>query len=225
MVKSLPLFFNMHKATLYVNNFPRGALPKALVSYFNLDFEVRDATASPEFAKEFPLKKIPAVVFPDGSHLTEIIAIVQYLVESTENENIKKDLLGTNALERAQVVRWMSLANSDFMMPLTEAFLETIDQLPYHGDLVKIQLESVDKAAKVFEDRLNAHEFLVADRLTLADLMVASLYVFGFSTLLGKTWRSQHPGIMKWFDKVSKSPICRDILKKDRFVEDPAKHR
>lgn len=68
----------MSQGTLYVNTLPRGILPKALVKALNLDITVADADTSEEFAKYFPLKKVPAFVGPNGAKLTEVIAITYY---------------------------------------------------------------------------------------------------------------------------------------------------
>src|SRR5204862_1451009 len=54
---------------------------------------------SPEFLKKNPLGGLPVLELDDGSHLTESLAIIQYLEELNPNP----PMIGTTPLERARV--------------------------------------------------------------------------------------------------------------------------
>ena len=109
----------MSQGTLYVNQRIRGWLPKAIVKHLSLDVNVVNTEESLEqFSKDFPLKKIPGFAGPNGFKLTEVIAILFYLVNLSSDEETKNTLLGEDVATKAQVLRWVSLANTDLCSQL-----------------------------------------------------------------------------------------------------------
>lgn len=61
----------MSQGTLYANFRIRTWVPRGLVKALKLDINVvAPETASEQFAKDFPLKKVPAFVGPNGFKLT-----------------------------------------------------------------------------------------------------------------------------------------------------------
>merc|ERR1711937_884484 len=72
------------------------------------DFKFGETNKSAEFLKKFPLGKAPAFEGSDGTLLTESNAIAYYVA----NEELRG---GSDAATRAQVVQWMSMADSDIL--------------------------------------------------------------------------------------------------------------
>ena len=72
------------------------------------DFKFGETNKSAEFLKKFPLGKVPAFEGSDGTLLTESNAIAYYVA----NEELRG---GSDAATRAQVVQWMSMADSDIL--------------------------------------------------------------------------------------------------------------
>merc|ERR1712184_103656 len=70
------------------------------------DFKFGETNKSADFLKKFPLGKVPAFEGSDGTLLTESNAIAYYVA----NEELRG---GSDAAARAQVVQWMSMADSD----------------------------------------------------------------------------------------------------------------
>merc|ERR1712066_499225 len=72
------------------------------------DFKFGETNKSAAFLKKFPLGKVPAFEGSDGTLLTESNAIAYYVA----NEELRG---GSDAAARAQVVQWMSMADSDIL--------------------------------------------------------------------------------------------------------------
>merc|ERR1712223_2026065 len=72
------------------------------------DFKFGETNKSAEFLKKFPLGKVPAFEGSDGTLLTESNAIAYYVA----NDELRG---GSDAATRAQVVQWMSMADSDIL--------------------------------------------------------------------------------------------------------------
>jgi glutathione S-transferase len=124
----------------------------------------------PEFLKINPAGKIPVLV--DGDLvLTESVAIVLYLAEKYP----QKGLLPTNLTERAQVNRWLLFAATELEQPLWRISRHTAlypedQRLP--GD-VPIASREFEAMAAVLEGHMQGRQFVVGDRVTVADFVVA----------------------------------------------------
>jgi glutathione S-transferase len=124
----------------------------------------------PAFRKLNPAGKIPVLV--DGDRvITESVAIVLYLAEKYP----EKGLLPRDLGERGQVYRWLLFAATELEQPLWRIARHTnlyppADRLP--ADIAIAQRELREMAA-VVEEHLRGRTFLVGDRLSVADLVMA----------------------------------------------------
>jgi glutathione S-transferase len=124
----------------------------------------------PEFLKINPAGKIPVLV--DGDRvLTESVAIVLYLAEKYSH----KGLLPAGLDERAQVNRWLLFAATELEQPLWRISRHTAlypkeQRLP--GDVPLASGEFKDMAT-VLEKHMQGRQFVVGDRATVADFVMA----------------------------------------------------
>lgn len=209
----------MSQGTLYADQKIRGVIPKAIIKAYNLDVKVAEPDAA--FEKTFPLKKIPAFVGPKGLKLTEVIAVSLYLLNIASPDT---KLLGKNATEYAQVLRWLSFSNSEILPVSVNVFGPLIGRSPYNKKQVDEALATLKKINQVVEDRLTNYTYLVGERLTLADYFVASQYVRGFNYLFGSQWRKEFPAITRWFKTVISQPFLKDVLGEVEFIEKPVEY-
>lgn len=135
-----------------------------------------------DYRKVNPECTVPALVLEDGTVLTEVIGICTYLEELHPD----KPLLGTTALEKAQVISWDHKVFLGVMMPIAgmlrnrgEGFRNRA--LPGPLDVPQIP-ELIERGALQLQDilpKLDAHlansTWLAGDNLSFADidLMVA----------------------------------------------------
>jgi glutathione S-transferase len=124
----------------------------------------------PEFLRLNPAGKIPVLV--DGDVLlTESAAIVMYLAEKYRD----KGLLPADLGERAQVYRWAMFAVTELEQPLwritrhTRLYPED-KRLP--DDVALAGQEFVAMAA-VLDRHMEGRQFVVGDRVTVADCITA----------------------------------------------------
>ena len=124
----------------------------------------------PEFLKVNPAGKIPVLV--DGDLvLTESVAIVLYLAEKYPDEG----LFPTDLAQRAQLYRWLLFAVTELEQPLwrisrhTSLYPENL-RLPADVDLARGEFQAM---AAVLEDHLRGRSFVVGERVSVADFVVA----------------------------------------------------
>ncbi|KAI3405289.2 hypothetical protein KGF56_001901 [Candida oxycetoniae] len=197
----------------------RSVAPKALVKHFNLDVAFSDKDAT--YEKYFPLNKIPAFVGPKGLKLTEVIAICIYLINLADANS---PLLGKNDAEYAQILKWLSFANTELLPKEASVFKPLNGTVPYNKKQVDEGNAALVKINAVFEERLTNYTFLVGERITLADIFAATTYVRGFDFLYGEEWRKQHPSITRWFKTILASSYLKELLDGYEFREKPLEY-
>lgn len=96
-------------------------------------------------------------------------------------QNEKTTLLGKTKQDYAQILRWMSFANSELLSSLGGWFLPLIGREPYNKKSVDTAQAKSYKTIAVLEKHLLNQTYLVGERLTLADLFATSVIARGFS--------------------------------------------
>ncbi|ODV82525.1 hypothetical protein CANARDRAFT_25849 [[Candida] arabinofermentans NRRL YB-2248] len=205
----------MSQGVLYGAEQTRVLVPKGLVKVLDLDVKFDDAT-SEEFAAAFPLKKVPTFAGPKGYKLTESIAIIIYLLSLKENK-----LLGKNTKEYASVLRWLSFASSELLATATTAFAPFLGRAQYNKKLVDENLAKLDLHVSILESRLQEFTYLVGERLTVADLFVASMFYRPFTVLYGQEWRDAHPALMRWWNTVVSTDYLNWFFADVKLTEKP----
>jgi glutathione S-transferase len=124
----------------------------------------------PEFLRINPAGKIPVLV-DDDLVLTESVAIVLYLAEKYSD----KGLLPTGLDQRAQVNRWLLFAATELEQPLWRISRHTAlypeeQRLP--ADVI-IASREFKEMATVAEKHMQGRKYVVGDRVTVADFVLA----------------------------------------------------
>lgn len=202
----------MSQGKLLVNQRIRCLVPKCLVDYLKLDIELLIPEENDQlWSKNFPLKKVPCFINANSRKISEVIAILYYIINLSDNKKIQETLLGGDVLEESQILRWCSLANTDFCGSMANALKPLRGDLPYNKKQVEDGLRSINSIISVYEERLKTHTYLVGERITLADLLTASIFGKCVENLLGSEWRSEHQIIMRWFKTIIDSPIMKSF--------------
>jgi glutathione S-transferase len=124
----------------------------------------------PEFLAINPAGKVPVLV--DGDLvLTESVAIVLYLAEKYPN----KGLAPTDLKQRAKLNRWLLFAVTELEQPLWRIARHTTlypEDQRLSGD-VPLARQDFKAMAGVLDKHMPGRQFVVGDRVTVADFVVA----------------------------------------------------
>ncbi|GMM30917.1 hypothetical protein DAMA08_036620 [Martiniozyma asiatica (nom. inval.)] len=165
----------MSQGTLYIfSKSPRSNWLGQLVSELELDISV-EGIENDKFAANFPLKKAPAFIDNSGWKLTETIAIIQYLISLKESSS----LAGNSTKEKAQVLKWLSLFNHDFI----DAAVEILFFAKTDADK-KLWIEKGTAILSYADAFLKYSKLLAADSITIADIFVYKV-IISISPLVG----------------------------------------
>jgi glutathione S-transferase len=147
-----------------------------LLNELGLEYEMHPVdllqgeTRRPEFLALNPAAKVPVLV--DGSLvLTESSAIQLYLAE----KNPKAGFIPENVEDRAQMYRWIFFLVTEIEQPLWRMVRHTFlypeeKRLPQDVDLAK---EECREMLGVLERHMQGRQYLVGDRLSVADFNAA----------------------------------------------------
>jgi len=162
---------------------------------------------SSEFLKKNPLGGLPVLELDDGSHLTESLAIIEYL----EELHPEPPMLGTTPLERARVREAERIAEIGVLSNVGTIFQNTH---PFFAGRVKQSADAADNARprlqaalKVLDGRLAQHKFVAGDAPTIADCtLLAALDFAAFSGIeLDPALRNVH----RWYEEFKQRPSAQ----------------
>ncbi|MDE1140596.1 MAG: glutathione S-transferase family protein [Paraburkholderia tropica] len=126
----------------------------------------------PDYLRLNPAGKVPVLV--DGDRvIPESAAIVLYLADKYP----EKGLLPDDLDERAQVYRWTMFAVTELEQPLWRITRHSFIYPPDQRSPADIELARSDfkTMASILEKHLDGREFIVGNRLTVADCVTAYL--------------------------------------------------
>jgi glutathione S-transferase len=158
---------------------------------------------TPDFLKLNPQGKVPTLTDGDFS-LWESNAIVQYLASQAAESPLWPD----DARGRADVLRWQFWESSSWapacMVYVYEHILKSMLRRgdPDAEELKKGE-EKFHRCAKLLNDHLAKHSWLVGDSMTLADISVAPPLMYAESA---KYPLAGYDHIRTWFDKIRQLP-------------------
>jgi glutathione S-transferase len=145
-----------------------------------------------------PALRVPTLVLDDGRGLGESGAILWYLGEGTR-------FVPEDAYDRAQVLQWMFFEQYDHEPNIAVArFLLRYAPDPAQGADRFPALEAGGyKALAAMETRLGDHDYLVGERLSLADI---ALYGYTHVADEANLDLGRFPGIQAWIARVAAEP-------------------
>jgi glutathione S-transferase len=152
-----------------------------------------------------PAGQTPALELDDGSYITEITAICEYL----EERKPAPPLIGTNAEERGQTRMWTRRVDIKICEPMANGFryAEGLALFESRMRCLPDSAPGLKALAKDGEDWLEANfkgPWIAGDRFTLADILLYCFIDFG-----GQVGQPLDPGLAKindWFARVAARP-------------------
>lgn len=167
------------------------------------------ANRQSDYLKVNPAGQLPALELDDGTLLTEITVICEYLDESQPGTPI----MGSTPEERAQVRRWTRWADLNVCEPLVTAF-RGAEGLPLFENRMRCLPEAADGLKACAQDKLEwldgqmgTRDFLAGDRFTLADILLASFLAFGEQ--VGQPLNRDLKTVSAWFDRCQARPSAQ----------------
>ena len=158
----------------------------------------------PEFLKKNPLGGLPVLELDDGSHLTESLAIIEYL----EELNPKPPMLGTTPRERARVREIERICDLGILSAVGQYFQNThpfmaarFKQSPDAAENAKTRLANT---LKVLDAIIERKPFVAGDHPTIADCTL--LAAMEFAEFAQAPVDASAKNVHRWYEEFKKRP-------------------
>ncbi|KAG2186113.1 hypothetical protein INT43_002551 [Umbelopsis isabellina] len=212
------------KIHTYPNN-PR--VQKALIAarYNGVEVEAPEGfdfaiTKTPEFLKKFPMGKVPAYEGADGLCLFESSAIAYYLAAYKQNS----ELLGSTAAESALIQQWVIFSESELCSNLGTWAYPLMGYTAYLKPSVDAAIEKVKRAMDVLNKVLLHQTYLVGEKVTFADIAIATSLIMPYKVLFDQEFRAQYKNVNRYFKTLINQPNFKAVVGEIPFCEVPLKY-
>ena len=160
--------------------------------------------------KRNPHGQMPTLELDDGSHLSEITAICEYL----EEKQPSPPLIGATPEERAECRMWTRRVDLNICEPLANGY-RFGEGLTFFEKRIPVAAEASPGLKKIAANRLqwlnqqlgDGRDYLCGRRFTLADIL---LYCFlDFGGKVGQPLDPANANIAAWFERVGQRPSAK----------------
>jgi glutathione S-transferase len=164
---------------------------------------------SPAHLARNPLGQVPVLETDDGQHISEALAICEYLEELHSTPT----LIGRNAEERAETRMWTRRVDLRICEPISYGF--KFSPVSFHppGSSPPADLHVAEAMKRLageglawFDRQLQDRAYLCGDRYSLADILLYCFVHHGAE--VGQSLLSEHPALTRWFDRVGARPAA-----------------
>jgi glutathione S-transferase len=162
-----------------------------------------------EHLKRNPHGQMPTLELDDGSHVSEVTAICEYLEEKNPNPT----MIGTTAEERAECRMWTRRVDLNICEPLANGF-RFGEGLKFFQKRIVCAPEASPGLKMVAADRLQwlngqmvDKQYLCGARFTLADILLYCWLDFGGT--VGQPLDAANTNIAAWMARVAERPSAK----------------
>ena len=163
-----------------------------------------------EHLKRNPHGQMPTLELDDGSYLSEITAICEYL----EEKNPSPPLIGSTPEERAECRMWTRRVDLNICEPLANGYRYG-EALRFFEKRIPVAPEASPGLKMVAQNRLkwlddqmaDGRDYLCGTRFTLADIHLYGWLHFG--NQIGQPLDRGNAHVAAWFDRIAQRPSAK----------------
>ena len=178
---------------------------------------------SPEFLAKFPFGKVPAFEGADGTNLFESDAIAHYIAESGPASG---QLLGTTPAQRAVIRQWICFADGEVTAPVVQMVVWRMGIREYDEKTENAALQKLERSLSLLENHLKGRTWFASDdKLSLADITLASALFWGFSMVIDEEMRKKYPNVVAWYERTLDTDGVKQAFGEKTFVDKRQTHQ
>jgi len=165
-----------------------------------------------EFLAKNPTGQLPTLVLDDGSYLSEVTAICEYL----EDAQPEPALVGTTPEEKAETRMWTRKVDLNIAEPMANGFRFAEGLAIFEGRVHVIPQAADDLKATAKESLakldgwMNGKSYICGDRFTMADVFLFGMIDFFAS--VGQPVDALQHNVAAWYERVGARPSAETSL-------------
>jgi len=163
----------------------------------------------PEHLARNPHGQMPALELDDGTFISEILAICEYLEDTSPNP----PMIGSNPEQKAEARMWTRRVDLNICEPLANGFRFGEGE-PFFKNRIVTVPEASPGLKKIAQDRIKwldgqlaGKEFLCGNRLTIADILLYGW--LDFAGTVGQPLDTANANIVAWMARVAERPSAK----------------
>lgn len=150
---------------------------------------------------------VPALRLDDGSLLTEVTAVVQYLADQRPESGLAPP---AGTMERYRLIEWLSFIGAELHKRILWVLFSKDSPAEARAHAVKAAPQVLDH----LERRLDGREFLVTERFTAADAYL--IWALQLAHVAGLDLRSGRPALAAYTKRLRERPSVQAIFDEER---------
>jgi elongation factor 1-gamma len=154
-------------------------------------FKMNDTNLSEEYVKKFPTGKVPAYENDAGVYLFESNAIAHFL----SNEQLR----GKTLAEQSQVLQWIEYGEREINPTSATLVYPCLGIMQFNKQNNERAKDELKHILQLLNNYLRTRTYLVGERITLADIAVASDLLLLFQWIIEPSLREPYPNVTRWF--------------------------
>jgi len=195
-------------------------VPKILIAaaFSKVEVSVEVVAKDPKKGYEVagPLSKVPVLVTEHGV-LFESNAIARFVARSNGDP---ARLFGANPVQSAQVDSWITFTSTELSNPLA-TWIATAESAEEEAIArAKASSSETRKILSSIDQHLKNCTFLVGERITLADIVLASTLLPGLKTVIDERARKPFKSVVRWFKTVVNNAVVASVLGEVQIVDE-----
>eukprot|EP01118_Nematostelium_gracile_P018781 TRINITY_DN847_c0_g1_i1.p1 TRINITY_DN847_c0_g1~~TRINITY_DN847_c0_g1_i1.p1 ORF type:complete len:419 (+),score=152.92 TRINITY_DN847_c0_g1_i1:1264-2520(+) len=155
---------------------------------------------SKDYIRVAPTGKSPVLVTPHGA-IFEPNAAVKYVVKHST-----RPLLGANDYENALVDQWLEFATTEIDLPASVWVFPLLGYINNNPAATQRAKGDIRKVLEILNEYLFTRTFLVGERLTVADVVVAASLHRLYERVLDPAFRKGFVAANRWFTTIVNQP-------------------
>jgi len=176
------------------------------------NFQMGVDNKTPEFLAKNPNGLVPLLETDDGQFLWESNAIVRHIARLG-------NWYGKNPYQTALIDQWIEWSRGDLEKCAIDLVYPIFGYAPHIPDNAKRATEAVKKQVTILNDYLKFRSFLVGDRISLADVVLACTLLGYYVTVFDTTYRKAIPNVNRWFLTVTNQPNFKKFIPNIELVD------
>ena len=160
-----------------------------------------------DYLAKNPFGQVPGIELDDGTFLTEVTAICEYLDEL----NPGGDLIGESAEARAETRMWARRVDLYIVEPMFAAFRAAEGRQLFESRMKLVSAEAAVDLKAIAHDKLDIlnqqmadKQFLCGERFSFADIFLYAM--LDFAAVVGQPLNEEFTHLAAWLQRVRARP-------------------
>ena len=154
-----------------------------------------------------PKGYVPALEVDDGSLLTEVAAILQYLADRKPEAGL---LSAPGSMQRYRAIEWLTFISSELHKGFSPLWNPNMPEAAK-----QIALDRLQTRFALLDKHLASHEFLMGDRFTVADAYAYTILTWAAALKLD-LGRWSH--LKAYVQRIAARPAVRDTARNEKLA-------